>query len=367
MFGKFVTAVMIILLWSLAYGNIAARPAAAADNYNVSVKNYSEYYRAIAKSVLSSRGRVSLKLENYHPAVYDFNRVMQQMENEYPEIMYYYQGAQLQIRGYYDYQKYRIQDIHFQYKSSSAVLNQIKTVNNYSEFTNALASALNSFDSNLVLKINNYDPATYNLGNTIERLLASNPDLDYGYLGSATQISTTGNRRIMQITFQYAFSQNQMDYMRRLVNEKCYRIVKSLIKPGMSDYEKEVALHNYLVNNARYSDRDLINGKGPKEEYTPYGVLIKKVGGCSSYAKAFQKLMKMAGVKCIYVSGQAQGVPHAWNIVKIRGRYYHVDVTWDDPVTSNGRSLLRYDYFNLPDSKMMKDHQWDRGKYPKCG
>lgn len=362
---KYFNLVLLSMFVIIIYNSSFPQPARAANNYDFSVNSYQEYYNVIAQSVLSSKSKVSIKLSNYNPNSYDFNRVMQQLTHDYPEIIYHYQGAQLQIRGHYPYQKFRIEDIYFQYKSPA--IKEVKNIDNYSQFANAIAKAFQSFDSSLVLKINNYQPAVYNLGKTIENILASNPDLDYGYIGATTQVSNTGNRRIMQISFQYAFAKNQMEYMRNAVNQKSKRIIAAVIKPGMTDYQKELALHNYLINNARYSHNNLLNGNGPKEEYTPYGVLIKGIGGCSSYAKAFQKLCNLAGVKCIYVSGMAKGVPHAWDIVKIKGRYYHVDVTWDDPVTSSGRQLLRYDYFNLPDSKMMKDHQWNRSKYPPCG
>ena len=362
---KYIRLTLLSIITILIYSSSLSQPAMAANSYEVSVNSYQEYYNVIAQSVLSTKSKVSIKLNNYNPATYDFNRVMEQLTYNYPEIIYHYQGAQLQIRGYYPYQKFRIEDIYFQYKAPA--IKEIRNIDNYNQFASAITEAFQSFDNNLVLKINNYQPAVYNLGKTIENILASNPDLDYGYIGATIQTSDTGNKRIMQVSFQYAFAKKQMQYMRTAVNEKSQRIIAAVIKPGMTDYQKELALHNYLINNARYSNENLLSSKGPKEEYTPYGVLIKGVGSCSSYAKAFQKLCNLAGVKCIYVSGTSKGVLHAWNIVKIKGRYYHVDVTWDDPVTSSGRQLLRYDYFNLPDSKMMKDHQWDRSKYPPCG
>lgn len=103
------------------------------------------------------------------------------------------------------------------------------------------------------------------------------------------------------------------------------------------------------------------------EEYTADGVLVKGRGVCASYARAMQKLLRTAGIPCLYVSGTGRGVvKHAWNIVKIGGQYYHLDTTWDDSVNSNKKSLLRHEYFNVTDTKMQRDHQWDRRAYPPC-
>ena len=51
-------------------------------------------------------------------------------------------------------------------------------------------------------------------------------------------------------------------------------------------------------------------------------------------------------------------------MVHIDGRWYHVDVTWDDPVSSE--DVLRHDYFNLTDSQISADHTWDKSKYPSA-
>lgn len=101
----------------------------------------------------------------------------------------------------------------------------------------------------------------------------------------------------------------------------------------------------------------------PLESYTPYGVLVKNTGVCQEYATAFKLLLNRLGMECIVVS--SEGMNHAWNIVKIDGDYYHVDVTWDDPIPDR-KNQTSYKYFNLSDKKMGEDHYWDRSNYPSC-
>ena len=48
-----------------------------------------------------------------------------------------------------------------------------------------------------------------------------------------------------------------------------------------------------------------------------------------------------------------------WNMVKVDGKWYHMDVTWDDPLTSDGRPMLRYDYFLISEAKIREDHTID--------
>ena len=68
--------------------------------------------------------------------------------------------------------------------------------------------------------------------------------------------------------------------------------------------------------------------------------------------------MNLLGVECYYVSSELMN--HGWNIIKINGEYYHVDVTWDDPVLDNF-GMVNHDYFLLSDNKIQeKEHfNWE--------
>ncbi|MBZ4666188.1 cell wall-binding repeat-containing protein [Mahella sp.] len=143
---------------------------------------------------------------------------------------------------------------------------------------------------------------------------------------------------------------------------KAKTIISKIIKPGMTDLQKEKAVHDYIVNNVRYDIKNYNNNTVPDESYSPYGALVKGVAVCEGYAWATKLLLNMAGIESTVVEGGG----HAWNIVKINGKCYHLDTTWDEPVTSNDKNILRYDYFNLNDAQIGKDHFWDRNKYPAC-
>ncbi len=137
----------------------------------------------------------------------------------------------------------------------------------------------------------------------------------------------------------------------------------------MKDYQKELALHDYVVNNAKYDQRDE-NGGIPDDSYNAYGILIDGVGVCQGYADAMYRLLKAAGIENIMVIGQANNgsglIGHAWNIVKIQGKYYNLDSTWDDPVTDNGTNVLSHLYFNITDKQLSVDHKWNESNYPSC-
>ncbi len=151
--------------------------------------------------------------------------------------------------------------------------------------------------------------------------------------------------------------------------EKAKEIVKELIKPGMTDLEKELILHNYLVTHSRYDIDGYKNNNKVLNAGNAYGILVNGIGVCAGYAEAMQLVLNLSGVECKYIVGKANGQHgyerHAWNIVKIDGEYYHLDATWDDPIPDMGNHLT-LNYFNLSDNAIKNDHLWESSHYKAC-
>lgn len=154
-----------------------------------------------------------------------------------------------------------------------------------------------------------------------------------------------------------------------LAYDKAKEIVKSLIKPGMSELEKELVLHNYIITNTKYDVENYSKDIITLDASSSYGILVKGVGVCGGYAESMQLLLNLAGVECHWIAGEA-GTPgntglHAWNIVKIDGEYYQLDPTWDDPVPDLGNRII-LNYFNISDDEISKDHKWNKSLYKSC-
>lgn len=126
---------------------------------------------------------------------------------------------------------------------------------------------------------------------------------------------------------------------------KIRAVVNEVITPGMSDYDKALALHDWVIYNGTYD----YSGTW----YDPEGILLHGTGVCESYARAYQLLLSDAGVRCIYVSSLS--MDHCWNLVWMGNGWYHVDCTWDDP---NYGGYERRKYFCLTDAEMAEDHEW---------
>ncbi len=133
------------------------------------------------------------------------------------------------------------------------------------------------------------------------------------------------------------------------------RIIAEVIKPGMTEFEKALALHDWIVNNARY------DGDSPCF-FGAEGVMVFGRGVCQSYMDAYRLLLDEVGIANYIISGIANGGSHTWNLVRLDNEWYHIDPTWDDPLP-NGNEHHRY--FGLTDDMISEDHyNWCRGSFP---
>jgi len=120
-----------------------------------------------------------------------------------------------------------------------------------------------------------------------------------------------------------------------------------------TDMEKIKAVHDYLVLNTAYDEQHLANDEAgiPNENEDCHyveGTLLNGLAVCSGYASTFRLFMELQGIHCDYITNAT----HGWNAVELDGKWYFVDVTWDDPVPDvEGRVL--YTYFMVPEDVLI--------------
>lgn len=158
---------------------------------------------------------------------------------------------------------------------------------------------------------------------------------------------------------------------RRIYNE-AEKVLRKVLRDGMSDYEKEKAVYEWVVNNVNYdwTHQDVMK-KTPRESFTPYGGLVNHTAVCLGYAATFQLLCDLAGVECITVVGAAfsSQEDHGWNMVRLNGQWYCLDATWDANYRESGRRRGQeyWSYFNVTSDYMADtDHQWDYANTPEA-
>ncbi|MHB1392109.1 MAG: transglutaminase domain-containing protein [Clostridia bacterium] len=243
------------------------------------------------------------------------------------------------------------------------------------EFHDIMLDAIREVKDDVKVQIVKYDEKTYDVDTIFKGILAENAGLGFVTSCNATFTRILGKESAaVELKLQYRYPKEKVISMRVDTDSKVNDIIKNIIKPGMSDYEKVLAIHDHVVKNSRYDRLNAEADTVPTEEHEAYGVLVKGIGVCDSYAKAVKLLLEKAGVQSLIVEGskvgdaeqRLGGVDHAWNIVKLDGEYYHVDATWDDVSEERDSTELVYHHFNLNDEEMQKTHIWDKSKYPPC-
>ncbi len=161
------------------------------------------------------------------------------------------------------------------------------------------------------------------------------------WLDSAYSAKISRSGKCVEIQLQFNNTANNLGASKNNFNSAAEAILSGARNLG-SDYEKEVYVHNALLDKAEYNLRAPLNQNA-------YSALVNGQTVCAGYARAFQYLMQQLNVPCYYCTGYA-GESHAWNIIRLDGDYYNVDTTWDD---TNPNTL---DYFNKTDADFAKDH-----------
>ena len=129
-------------------------------------------------------------------------------------------------------------------------------------------------------------------------------------------------------------------------HKKLVEIYESLQLDAFSDIDKIVAIHDYLVLNTAY-DEASANAPDSGAAHYVEGTLLNGMAVCSGYASTFHLFMMLSGIPCEYVTSET----HAWNLVQLENEWYHIDITWDDPVPDTPGKVL-YTYFMMTDEEV---------------
>lgn len=211
-------------------------------------------------------------------------------------------------------------------------------------------------------------------GMSEDELVQINHNLD-GFFGhvSAYTVLRSVNAEVQMVRFDLEVSDNYYAYQKVVNNKeiennlnaellavKVRQIMEAC--PSEDVYEKVVFYHDYIVTHTKYG---FLEGEEEQMSFTAAGALLKGTAVCNGYAEAMELLLLCSGIDTYMAVGTTEDGGHAWNIVNIGDKWYHVDTTWDDPVPDMGQSAIHV-YLNVSDAVMEKTHTWNRDAYPEC-
>jgi hypothetical protein len=200
----------------------------------------------------------------------------------------------------------------------------------------AVLQAYKSYQTEVdVSKYNlNYQTEYDQLKTMMNQVVSETPYLFY--TGTRFSVSrSTSTNQIVKIILGYGDEYKKTDGTIRKKKIKATRAkldsaiedALSNVDPSMTKVEKAMVLHDYIVSNTVYT-------KDTTKQYrvTEVGVFLKHKANCEGYSRAYAILMDKVGIPVQFVTSDA--LDHMWNKIKIGKFWYHVDVTWDDPLDS---------------------------------
>lgn len=168
--------------------------------------------------------------------------------------------------------------------------------------------------------------------------------------------------------FEYLYDKKKSAQLQEQIENQADYILSQIIEEDMTDYDKCLALHDYMADNVRYNFSaaavDYIY-----DAYTVEGIFLKKQAVCEGIAKGISYLLGKLGIENLIVTGfsdiDGERVAHAWNMIKQNNGYYHMDVTWDLQEINHFTNSSHM-YVNLDDDAMLENHDWELENYPSC-
>lgn len=213
-----------------------------------------------------------------------------------------------------------------------------------------------------------FDGAKTSVEDVLRVLYAIDLDNPHMYYVDFGKIEIKCNTRFVLCDAAYFYNRTEIAQIQPKIQKTTNAILKRV--SGATTYEKVLSLHDILAENILYDD----NAADDIDKYylksnTILGVLFFKTAVCGGISKTFKLLLNMLDVKCLIVIGDTnenadKNVKHAWNIVKIEGAPYHIDLTWD--VNRSFPNAISHAYFCLSDKNAIKTHSWKLGDIPTC-
>lgn len=165
-----------------------------------------------------------------------------------------------------------------------------------------------------------------------------NSSAELFYVGSGFRYSTLGNGNIASYAPVYKNTEAEVRVMRTEFYDAADRVMAG-VNSLWSDREKALYVHDYLVSQYEY-DSTL-------EKFDAYSLLVDGTAVCQGYTLAYIYFMKQLGIPCVAVPSDEMG--HIWNQIELDGNWYHVDMTYDDPVPDL-MGAARHNNFLLSDT-----------------
>ena len=314
-----------------------------AESHVLSVRGYTQLRDALIGLVDegSTEGLFSLAEYPRENVLSDMERAVEYVTRTYPIGAYAVESID------YDFGTglgSSAMSVDITYRHSREMIENIRTVRWISGAEEALADALDACEQKLVLQISGYRETDFA---ALARAYAlENPDRVMEQPGITVRVwPDRGDTRVVEILFIYRTDREALRAMREQV-QPVFSSAALYVSGQAEERNKFQQLHTFLMERSDYTYRTSV---------TPaYSLLCEGVGDSRAFSQVYAAMCSRIRLEAMTVAGTRAGEKHQWNMIRIDGIWYHLD-------------LLASAQFRPMTDEEMIDYEWDRAAYPRTG
>ncbi len=213
-----------------------------------------------------------------------------------------------------------------------------------------ISEAFSAGEKKLVVLISRSTYSAEDMAAAVTRVYREDPAIvPKEPVASVNMYSGTGAQKLYEISINYGMTGEELDA--RTAQLQAVDAFADLDTDDMGEEELAYAACEYLMEHCAVSE--------DKNDNTAYAALVGGQANSEGAALAYIVLCRELGVDCRIVYGQKNWTEHCWNIVRIDGSYYHVDIT---AAIEDGAEAG----FLMNDETAWGQYRWDVSSYPKC-
>lgn len=229
----------------------------------------------------------------------------------------------------------------------------------------ALNSGISSTERYIDRRYSNYqndiDMLTINNGEGFKETISLLNNFVHPYNSSNNIKLTYGGDYTIGISINKAYSNDDIT----AINEIVDKVIKEKLNNNMPTREKIKIIHDYIIDNAEYDKLKYENKNDTTyKSNTAYGVLVQGYGTCNGYADAMAIFLDKLNI----INYKISNSEHIWNLVYLDGKWYHLDLTWDDPISDVNINRDTYFLITTPELEELNDstHKFDKSIYTEA-
>ena len=242
-------------------------------------------------------------------------------------------------------------------------------IKNRNDLINSIYYAINSgtdyieryIDSDYTNYINDINTLTAYNGAEFKKVISTLNNFVHPYNSSNNIKINYGGDYKIGISISRAYTQDEINE----INNKVDKILSENVNNNMPPKEKIRVIHDYIIDHTEYDKLKYENKNDDTyKSNTAYGVLIEGYGTCNGYADAMEIFLDKMNIINYKISNEE----HIWNLVYLDGKWYHLDLTWDDPISDI--NINRDTYFLISTKTLEKindgTHTFDKNIYSEA-